>query len=120
MTLEYCHGNYFVTIYFIEIQVKYILCEEREIVMLEAVHSSGHSLGCQSPKNTLPPSGTKTTYDVIQDVVAMEKAAKLAERINELKNKPEDKLTNLERIELSYYNLLKAFAKFNGTNTVIY
>lgn len=89
--------------------------------MSETIASLGFASRCQAPKRPFPTAERKTTYEVMQDAIAMEKATKLADRIAELKNKPAEELTGSEKIELAYYNVLKSIAKFNSMfNTVIY
>ena len=88
--------------------------------MCETTGPVGFSSRCQSPKRPLPIQERKTPYEVMQDVIAIEKANKMAERYNNLKNTPASELTPFQRLELSYLNALKVIAKMSEFNTVIH
>ena len=86
--------------------------------MCEIAGAVGFAPKTQYPN--FPKNQRKTMYDVIQDAVEMEKITKLADRIIELKSKPENELKPSERLELLYYNTLKSIAKLSQFDKVLY
>lgn len=89
--------------------------------MLENVgNACGYRANCQSPKKPFPETIRKTPLDQMRDVVALERAEKIANRINELKSKPANERTTAEKFELGYYSALKTIANMNQFNTVVH
>lgn len=90
--------------------------------MCETTGSLGFAPRCQSPNPTYPftPQKKQTAYDIMQDVIAIKKAEKLAKRMEELNSKSENERTPLEKMELAYYNALKNIAKLQNIGSTVF